>query len=296
MSLFKALQSYQSLTSDQKIFVKEKRIEGSYTPEQWLAFFTRIAEYDSLRDASSKAFAWLGCVSILLLIVLIVVGIITIFLLPLTFLALILFIVMTVVFERSRKNVPNHLRQFIIPWLLILREEMEPEELMFLRVDLSDATGQDKLFSEQLSPSAQRLQKAGSKITEKFFSNQWLAGAAELADGTKLQWQIFERIRQRSEGRKRTSGKYKTKIKHKIKARVQIAMQFKRKDYSLKPFRLNTATEKIEAKNGSSRDRISVRRSLVRTRFDEPPPLKVLLDVIATAYKKATPNQQGGQA
>lgn len=293
--MFKALQSYQSLTPDQKIFVRVKRIEGSYTPEQWLLFFNRIAEYDALRDASGRKFAWLSCLSILLLIVLIVVGIITIFLLPLTFLALILFIVLTVIFQRSRKNVPNHLRQFIIPLLLILREEMEPEEAMFLRVDLSDATGQDKLFSEQLSASGQRLQKAGSKITEKFFSNQWLAGAAELADGTKLRWQIFERIRQRSEGKRRSSGKYKTKTKHKIKARVQIAMQFKHKDYSLKPFRLNTVTEKIEAKNGSSRDRISVRRNLVRTRYNEPPPLNVLLDVIATAYKKATPNQQGGQ-
>jgi hypothetical protein len=294
MSLFKALQSYQSLSPDQKIFIREKRIEGSYTPEQWVLFFQRIAEYDALRDASSKKFAWLGCLSILLLIASLVIGIITIFLLPVTLLALILFIVMSVFFVKRRKDVPNHLRQFILPLLLILREEMEPEVPMFLRVDLSDATAKEKLFSEQLSPSGLRLQKAGSKITEKFFSNQWLTGAAVLADGTKLQWQIFERIRERSEGKKRSSGKYKTKTKHKIKARVQIAMQFKRKDYFLKPFRLNTATEKIEVKNGRSRDKISVRRIAVRTKVNEPLPVRHLLDAMATAYKKAKPSQQGG--
>jgi hypothetical protein len=296
MSLFKALQSYQSLTPDQKIFIREKRIEGRFTPQQWLFFFNRIAEYDSLRDASSGKFGWLGCVSILLLVASLVIGIITVFLLPLFFLALILFIAMSVFFVKRRKDVPNHLRQFIVPLLLILREEMEPEAPMFLRVDLSEATGKDKLFSEQLSPAGLRLQQAGSKITEKIYSNQWLTGAAELADGTKLQWQVFERIRERSEGKRRSSGKYKTKTKHKIKARVQVAMQFKRGDYALTPFRLHTATEKIEVKNTGGRDKIRVRRIAVRNKVNEPLPLSQLLEAIATAYKRAMPSQPGGQA
>jgi hypothetical protein len=296
MSLIKALQSYQSLTPDQKIFIKEKKIEGTYTPEQWLEFFIKIAEYDTLRDASSGKFGWLGCGCILALIASFVIGIITVYLLPLSFIVLILFIFVSIYFVKRRKDVPNHLRKFIVPFLMILREEMEPRETMFLRVDLSDATAKEKLFSEQLSPSALRLQKSGSKITEKFFSHQWLAGMAELADGSKLKWQIFERVRQRTEGKRRTSGKYKTKIKHKVKARVEISMQFKRGDYSLKPFSLNTPAEKIEVKNGTNRDKIDIRRISVRTDVKEPLPLNILLDTIATAYKKATPGPQGGNA
>jgi hypothetical protein len=295
MSLFKALQSYQSLTPDQKIFVQEKRIEGTYTPEQWLAFFGKIGEYDTLRDASSGKFGWLGCGSILLLILSFVIGILNIYLLPLSFIVLIAFIVLTVYFVKRRKDVPNHLRQFIVPLLAVLREEMEPRETMFLRVDLSDATAKEKLFSEQLSAGGLRLQKSGSKITERFFSNQWLTGVAELADGTKLQWQIFERIRQRSEGKRRTSGKFKTKTKHKVKTRVEIEMQFKRKDYALKPFSLNLPMEKIEVKSGTNKDKVNVRHISVRDKVSEALPLNVLLDAIATAYKKATPSQQGGQ-
>jgi hypothetical protein len=296
MSLFKALQSYQSLTPDQKIFIKEKKIEGSYTPDQWLVFFNKIAEYDTLRDASSSKFGWLGCSCIVLLIASFVIGILTVYLLPVSFIVLIVFILMSIYFVKRRKDVPNHLRQFIVPLLVILREEMEPDAAMFLGVDLSDATAKEKLFSEQLSPSALRLQKSGSKITEKFFSNQWLTGVAELADGTRLKWQIFDRIRQRSEGKKRTSGKYKTKLKNKVKTRVEISMQFKRQDYSLKPFKLNTPTEKIEVKNGTNRDKIDIRRISVRDKVNEPLPLSALLDAIATAYKKATPGQQGGKA
>jgi hypothetical protein len=296
MSLFKALQSYQSLTPDQKIFIKEKKIEGSYTPEQWLAFFGKIAEYDTLRDASSSKFGWLGCSCILLLIASFVIGIITVYLLPVSFIVLILFIFVSIYFVKRRKDVPNHLRQFIVPLLVIVREEMEPGVPMFLRVDLTDATAAEKLFSEQLSPSGLRLQQSGSKITEKFFSNQWLTGMAELADGTRLKWQIFERVRQRYEGKRRSSGKYKTKTKNKVKTRVEVSMQFKRGNYSLKPFSVNRATEKIEVKKGTNRDKIDIRRISVRNKVNEPPPLSALLDAIATAYKKATPSQQGGTA
>jgi hypothetical protein len=295
MSISKALQAYQSLTPDQKIFVKEKRIEGAYTPEQWLIFFSKIAEYDALRDASSGKFAWLGCGCVTFVIASFIIGFIVIFLLPVAFLVLILAIIIGIYLSRQRTDIPNHLRQFIVPLLSVLNEEMRRGETMFLRVDLSSPTAKEKLFSEQLSAGGLRLQKAGSKITEKFFSNQWLVGTAELADGTKLQWQIFDRVRQRVEGKKRTSGKFKTKTKLKIKSRVQVEMQFKRKDYLLKPFQLNTPTEKIEVKAGVNRDKISVRRIFVSNQENKVTPLSELLDAIATAYKKATPNQQGGQ-
>src|SRR5689334_23172811 len=113
MSLFKALQSYQSLTPDQRMFVQEKRIEGTYTPEQWLAFFSKIAEYDALRDASKGKFAGLGCFGVALTVASVIIGFVTLYLLPLAVLLIIALIFFFVFFSKRRKDVPNHLRQFI---------------------------------------------------------------------------------------------------------------------------------------------------------------------------------------
>src|SRR5262249_940145 len=61
LSLLKTFQTYQSLSADQKRFVKEKFIESTATPEQWLMLFRKVAEYDRYRDASSSKFAAIGC-------------------------------------------------------------------------------------------------------------------------------------------------------------------------------------------------------------------------------------------
>jgi hypothetical protein len=296
MSLFKALQTYQSLTPDQKIFVQEKRIEGSYTPEQWLVFFSKIAEYDSLRDASKGKFTGLGCGYVALTVASVIVGFLTLYLLPLAFLLVIGMIFFFVFFSKWRKDVPNQLRQFIVPLLHILREEMKHKERMFLRVDLRGGTLAEKKYSDQLSPSAQRAQTHGSKIKEEYFANQWLAGSAKLADDTLLEWQIFERIRKREEGKKRTSGKYKTKTKHKIKTRVEASLIFKRQNYLIAKSGVKDDKNKVEIKSGANKDKINVRRVSVGAHLDAVTPLSELLEAITCGYRNVKPGQAGGNS
>src|ERR1051325_6245262 len=148
MSLVKALQTYQSLTPDQKTFVQQRRIEGTYTPEQWFVFFSKIAEYDALRDASKSNYIGLGCGCIALTMVAVGAGLATVYLLPVAFLFFLATVVYFVVFGKRRRDVPNHLRLFIVPLLRILMEEMRGKERMFLRVDLRGGTLPEKKYSD----------------------------------------------------------------------------------------------------------------------------------------------------
>lgn len=299
MSIFKTFRAYQSLTPDQKMFIKEKRIEGWYAPDAWLAFFARVAEYDRFRDLSSPKVTGLGCGCFILMIVVFFIGILS----PLWMILVAVFvIVFAVFFFRRRRDVPNHLRLFVLPLLAVLREEVKPDSTLFLRVDLRGGTLPEKLTGNQLSPSGLRLQKSGSKITEEFFADQWLAARALLADNTTLQLQAFDRIRKRQEGKKRVSGKYKSKTKHKVKTRLEATLRFSNRRYEVSKENLNkpiagkdkVATSKVKVKEGASRTKINIRRVAVTDELSKPVDVREMLKAIATVYSQIAPKGATG--
>lgn len=290
MNLFKALQAYQSLTSDQKLFVKERTVEGTTTPDEWLRLFSKVAEYDSLRDSSSSTFGWAGCGCLVSGIVLFIIGVSTVALLPVAIIFIIVAIILAIFFFKRRKDVPNHLRHFVVPLLSILREEMRTGEQIYLRLNLRGATVPDKMYSNQLSKTGLRLQSSGSKIKEEFFQDPWLAGSLRFADGTRVQLRVVDRIRKREENKKRTSGKYKTKTKYKIKSRVEARLQFKRTKYTFSKVGLQVAkNEKLDVQSDADKDTLQIRRTIMSATVNQPVSLYEFLDLLAKAYKQVKP-------
>lgn len=291
MSLLKTFQTYQSLSTDQKHFVKDKFIESTAAPEQWLALFRKIAEYDRYRDASSSKFAAIGCGCGLLAFIGFFISVASIYSFLLYLLVVIPAIVVLIFIGRQRKDVPNHLRQFVIPMLAVLREEMEAQEPLYIRLDLRDGTTFGTNYSNQLSAGGQRLQRAGSKITEAFYAHYWLLTKGTLQDGTRIEIQLLDRIRKRSEGKRRTSGKYKTKTKYKIKTRIDTALQFKKSRYALKQEKVGSqGGEAVEMKANDSRHIIKVRRNAISTDLKTPVGVDRLFHAIARAYRQVTPS------
>lgn len=290
MNLFKALEAYRSLTLDQKLFVKERTVEGTTTPDEWLLLFSKVAEYDSLRDSSSTTFGWAGCGCLVLGIILFIVGVSIVIVLPLAIIFIIVATILAILFFKSRKDVPNHLRLFVVPLLSILREEMHSGERLYLRLDLRGATVPDKVYSNQLSKTGLRLQSHGSKIKEEFFQDPWLASSAKLADGTRLQMRVVDRVRKRQETKKRTSGKYKTKTKYKIRSRVEARLQFKRTKYAFSKDGLQPAkNEKLDVQSDADKDTVQIRRTVNSTAVNQPVSLYEFLDLLAKAYKQVKP-------
>ncbi|MEW6126394.1 MAG: hypothetical protein AB1757_04960 [Acidobacteriota bacterium] len=290
MNLWKALQAQQALTPEQKLFVKERMVEGTTTPDDWLVLFGKVAEYDSLRDSSSKTVGWMGCGGCAGLVLLFILGVSNVILFPIFVIALIIFIGVSVILGKHRKDVPNHLRLFVVPLLSVLREEMRRGESLYLRLDLRGGTVADKLHSNQLSKKGQQLQASGSKIKEEFFQDVWLTGSARLADGTQLQMRVVDRIRKREEGKRRSSGKYKTKTKHKIKSRLEARLQFKRAKYTFDKTGLKAATnEKVNVQSDTGKDTVRLRRTVLSTDLNRPAKLYDFLDLLAKAYKQVKP-------
>lgn len=289
MNLFNALQAYQSLTADQKLFVKERTVEGTTTPDEWLNLFSKVAAYDSLRDSSSKTFGWAGCGCLVSGIILFILGVSTVALLPVAIIFIMVAVVLAIFFFKRRKDVPNHLRLFVVPLLSILREEMINGELLYLRLDLRGGSVPDKMYSNQLSKTGLKLQSQGSKIKEEFFQDPWISGSAKLADGTRLQMRVVDRVRKREETKRRTSGKYKTKTKYKIKSRVEARLQFKQTKYTFTKTGLQAAkNEKLDVQASGGKDTLQMRRT-VHSVVNEPVSLYEFLDLLAKAYKQVKP-------
>jgi hypothetical protein len=290
MNLFDALQAYQSLTADQRLFIKEGLVEGTTTPEEWLKLFSEVAEYDRLRDASSKTFGGLGCGCLLLGVILFFIGVSTVALLPVAIIFIVVAIILAVFFFKRRKDVPNHLRLFVVPLLAILREEMDAGEQLYLRLDLRGNTLPDKMYNNQLSKGGLRLQSSGSKIKEEFFQDPWLAASARLADGTRVQMRVIDRVRKREETKRRTSGKYKTKTKYKIKSRVEARLQFKQTKYTFTKKGMQAGrNEKLDVESADGKDTLQIRRIVHSNAVNQPVGLYEFLDLMAKAYKQVKP-------
>src|SRR5437763_6401111 len=65
MSFFDAYKAYNGLDSEQKTFLKEKRIDASHSPDVWLAMIGGAARYDQLGDSLRKTFGWIGALALI---------------------------------------------------------------------------------------------------------------------------------------------------------------------------------------------------------------------------------------
>jgi hypothetical protein len=290
MSFIREYRAYASLTEDQKRFIKEKVIEGSRTPSDWLAFLGNIAEYDRHGDFGRKILGYTGCISVAALVM-------SFFFMgafkspvPILVLLPIAIVTLTLYFIRKKSDLPNNFRQFLVPLVSILREEISASEPLYLRLDFRGRMLDDKQTgAPKLKPGQKPVQLPGARIIdEKYYADLWLSARARLADATRLELQITDYTRKRVVARRKVKTKYK--IKTLIEARVGLAQE----DYALVG-QAAGGGDKVNVKTGEKRNAIRVRRVVVAASEDSVLILKDALDVIARAYKQVAPNQAGGK-
>ncbi|NJO02931.1 MAG: hypothetical protein HC880_15740 [Bacteroidia bacterium] len=158
--LRQAFRRYQALDSGQKNMIRHGLAEGNHTPAEWLDFFEESALFDLHADASRK---FLGIATLLTGIftififpfaigfvgstlgvgwIVLILGIVCLGLLCLTGLGLVLYLFL------SRRDVVNYFREFVVPLLLVLREEMPAEEPLYLKLDLRRKDRKDNIVEE----------------------------------------------------------------------------------------------------------------------------------------------------
>jgi hypothetical protein len=185
--------AFKALTPEQQALVKDCRIAGERSPDEWLRLLGPVAEFDRQSDAVREGGGgfWAR--------------------------------------RYARKHdVPNGLRWFVVPLTLILREDQDPARALELRIDLSGPMQPSKYV--QASPTYKK--GAYHKVVDRFYDDTWLEGHAHFADGADVHFTVTDHIRSSEKTKRSASGKTKRKVKRKKKSELSVTLSVPARNYA----------------------------------------------------------------
>lgn len=281
--------SWKSLTPEQQLVIKTKQIDVNRTPEEILQLLTSLAEYDRIGDRRRKQF---GISAGLLLVAMFI----AFFVLRgdqfSAWAKLILGAGSLTCFIVWRKlkglDLSNNLRGFALPFLVLLREDMEKDQKGHIKLDLRPPTHPSKRQKQSPKYAA----GAYYKIIDTFYLDPWLEGTARLADGCSLRWEIVDHIIERRKSKRNARGKHKTKTKYKKKTEMRVQVGLPSASYQLAPA---PGGEGVEVKSGEKRDTVKLERE-IKSDSLEPLDPRSFIDLVAEAYRRAVPRTARGQS
>jgi hypothetical protein len=251
-----AKSAFKSLSREQQALVNDRRVTGQYSPDEWLAFLNPVAEFDrqadEIRQGGGGFFA-----------------------------------------RRYAKkhDMPNGLRSFAIPLLPILREDHDPDKPLELTIDLTGAKQKSKEMGKGEPYSRGRYYR----IVDTFYDDPWLQGRARFADGADVRFAVIDHVRESHKRKKSMSGKTKFKTRSKRKTELAVEISFPARNYgaaSEPATPTATAVKKESVNPGEDRTVVKLTRVVEPERFDEPPRLEHLLELIGAAYARVDPRRR----
>jgi hypothetical protein len=263
-----------------------QRIEASHPPAVWLAAVGALAERARQASPWRKRLGWLVgglAAADLLAHSLPAAALVTVALAAAS---------AGYVLTRRRGAFSPRLGEVVAPLLAILREDMAPGAPVTLRLDLRGGTLDQKRVSRQVLPSPSG--RGAPQITESRYEDAWLAGTAELADGSRLELAIVDQIRKRDITRRNRRGKLKTKAKYKVKACVDVQVAFPDDYAPLTAGERRDGPGRLAVLPGERRTKVKLRQTFERYHPEAPLAVRPVLDLIATAYSQVAPARAGG--
>lgn len=298
----------RALSPDQLAILNTRLVEGDHSPEAWLHLLTPLVQYARQAEGSRKkhgCLLYLAAAGGLLLFFFCLSGISSSnqgpdpastrhVLVAAAILGLGLFIAaFAYLVALAKVSVPpealERLKGFILPLLAILREDMGKAEL-HLKMDLRGAAIPEKQILQGNPYAAAPY----SRIVATQFCDPWIAGRGALADGSRLEWQIEDKVVQWKKTKKSASGKTKIKIKQKAKTllKVQVALPEGVYDIS-KSGAAGHHAGKMKIKPGEKRSTVKQQQVL---KLSDPLSLKpeAFIRLVGQAYQHAIPAPHPG--
>ncbi|MBF0499645.1 MAG: hypothetical protein HQM09_05905 [Candidatus Riflebacteria bacterium] len=229
MGLIETWAKYRVLDARQREFINSRQRVCVLTKKEWFQFLRPLAEFDMAGDRMRGG---LGCS----IFVCFFIGMITLVLFPpLGVLLWIATFVIWIIYRMlAKRDLNNNLREFILPLVEILSQDMDSDAGLKMRIDLRGFDIDSKRISH-------REENTGwfapyPRTIENQYQDPWLEGETRLADGTTLSWKITDHIRKREVTSKRTGvskTKIRTKTKYKIRQMLQLRLAPKHDRYVL---------------------------------------------------------------
>jgi hypothetical protein len=246
--------AFKGLTPEQQSIVRDKRVSGARSPDEWLTLLNPVAEFDRQGDnvrAGGGGF-WARRFA-------------------------------------KKHDVPNGLRSLVIPLLPILREDHDPAKPLELTIDMTGA----KQDAKQVGKGEPYKRGRYTKIVDTFYDDAWLRGRAQFADGADVQFTVIDHMRHSQRRKRSSSGKIKFKSKAKKKTEVAVQVSFPARNYATATKEASSAGIRREEVKPEKRGTVvSLNRVLPADRIDATPHLDHVLQLIGAAYDRVDPSRR----
>src|SRR5262249_26954880 len=181
-------------------------------------------------------------------------------------------IVAIVLFVRFKsQDLSDNLRTAAVPFLAVLREDMNPGDALTVNNDLRPYAIDEKKKSQ----SEPYKKGAYYKIVDKLYVDPWFEGSTALADGTKVKWNLIEHVVQHHKTKRTSRGKIKSKTKTSRKTVAVVTLAFPNKEYAVTG----------EAQHDAKRTTVTLARKL-KSKDENSPAFGLLVDLIAEGYRR----------
>ena len=245
--------AFKALTAEQQAIVRDGRVAGERSPDDWLKLLGPVAEYDRQADAVREGGGgfWAR--------------------------------------RYARKHdVPNGLRWFAVPLTLILREDQDPEKPLALKIDLTGPVQPHKLANR----GAPYKKGAYHAVVDSFYEDPWLEGHAHFADGADVHFVVSDHVRSSNKTKRSASGKTKRKTKTKKKSELSVTLSVPARNYAAAGSDAGRDVPKESVKSGESRTVVKLSGTMVQPNADAVPPIRMLLELISAAYERVEPTRR----
>jgi len=176
-------------------------------------------------------------------------------------------------------DIGNHLRLFLLPFIVVIKEECDDNAKGQIKLDASNPINPKKITNTLKNKNSGLPQ-----ITTTIYTHPWLSADFVLLDGTALQLEITDTVLKKNIKKRGSSGKIKYKTKTKIKHRLDLKLCFKKDRYSIAS--LNPAFQHMDMPDYHA---FKLKDKLMSDSVDQSIPVQHVLSMIAGAYKNVKP-------
>jgi hypothetical protein len=257
------------LSSAQRSFLIVKQLSASKSLDDWIAFLSPLAEYDSRGDRMRARLrkAGLACVF--------VGGAGAIFAHPLFAIAALPGAYMLIKRLRmAKEDLPPSLQGFLMPLLTLMREEVPAKSEVRLELDLRGYQRPDK----------QIPYRATSTANVSFYRDDWGAGEFPLADGNRVEWKATDFVRISKRTKRSASGKYKTKQKTKLVRIYTVGLRALAANYLVSKNAPAEPGARCKVREGEKRNEIRITSKQPPVTSFVDPKYEDLVNTITKAY------------
>jgi len=290
--MFDTLRKLRELSPAERETIASGHFAGDYTPDALLDQMRTLARFDASNDTTRGHLkTWLWSI-----VVLDFVGMLLFkftphadrlldarWVVPLLVLEVVLVVGMGVLLWRLRNvDIGNNFRQVALPFLSVLKQDIDPSQTVTVRIDLRDALHASKK-KRTGNPYADG---AYHKVIDTTYLDPWFHGKAVLADGSRLMWTVSDMIVKSSRTKRTARNKLKTKTRHIKRSQVAIALAVPNKVYGVARGPAQEGS-KLAVAAGAKRSTIKLVRKL-KTRSLDPVDPALLIDAVSGAYRQIT--------